>query len=84
MESTDIGREAKAYEACGVKGTIQGPLTTYKILGQVWYLIVSIPGLCTPTYFYFPMYTQYIIALRSRNRMKFVIELTKTFCSAQQ
>ena len=25
------------------------------ILGQVWYLIVSIPDLCTLTYFYFPV-----------------------------
>ena len=33
------------YKAC------QGKKCGYGILGQVWYLIVSIPDLCTITYF---------------------------------
>ena len=35
---------------CGVKREVCQFLIG--ILGQVWYLIVSIPGLCTLTYFY--------------------------------
>ena len=30
------------------------------ILGQVWYLIVSIPDLCTLTYFYFNAMNRYV------------------------
>ena len=33
------------------------------ILGQVWYLIVSIPDLCTITYFYRPVWTSIRISL---------------------
>ena len=35
------------------------------ILGQLWYLIVSIPDLCTITYFYYPRvaYANYLICI---------------------
>ena len=39
------------------------------ILGQVWYLIVSIPDLCTLTYFYVPRCESLIGCVRGTNAL---------------
>ena len=37
------------------------------ILGQVWYLIVSIPDLCTLTYFKYSSFNNYISFVASQS-----------------
>ena len=44
----------------------------YGVVGQVWYLIVSIPGLCLPLYFKWLQIRRHVVSSRSPNDNDFV------------
>ena len=55
--SVDMCFVVTSWERAGLLALVCGVLLwvchfPIRILGQVWYLIVSIPDLCTLTYFY--------------------------------
>ena len=50
----------------------------YGVLGQVWYLIVSIPDLCLPLYFYFIGYLHFLKTLKKRLNLNIkVVNMTR-------
>ena len=50
---------------------------TYSVLGQVWYLIVSIPDLCFRTYFYKRLMSEVVHIFLYRNSIDLCSDITK-------